>query len=77
MKWLDRIPLSPILIFGILMALAPFYPQPHLWQKLQMLINGELNKPIDVFDLFWHSVGLVILALKLVRIRQLKKDSRQ
>jgi hypothetical protein len=59
------------------MALAPFYPQPHLWQKLQMLINGELNKPIDVFDLFWHSVGLVILALKLVRIRQLKKDSRQ
>ena len=75
MKWLDNIPLAPILVFGIFLALAPFYPQPHLLEKILMLLNGELSKSIDIFDLFWHSFGLVLIALKLVRMRQLKKQS--
>jgi hypothetical protein len=75
MKWLDTIPLAPIVVFGIALALAPFYPQPHLWEKIQMLFNGELSRPIDIFDVFWHSVGLVLIALKLIRMRQLKNLS--
>jgi hypothetical protein len=75
MKLLDSIPLAPILIFGIFLTLAPFYPQPHLLEKLQMLFNGELIKPIDIFDLFWHSLGLILIGLKLLRMRQLKKQA--
>jgi hypothetical protein len=72
MKWLDKIPLAPLVIFGIALALAPFSPQPHLLEKIQMLVNGQLSRPIDIFDLFWHSVGLVLIVLKLIRMRQLK-----
>jgi hypothetical protein len=75
MKWLDTIPLALIVVFGVALALAPFYPQPHLWEKIQMLFNGELSRPIDIFDLFWHSVGLVLIVLKLIRMRQLKNPS--
>ena len=75
MKFLDSIPLPLILVFAIFLTLAPFYPQPHLLEKIQMLFNGELSKPIDIFDLFWHSTGLVLVGLKLLRMQQLKKQS--
>ena len=77
MKLLDGIPLPIIAVFAIFLALAPFYPQPHLLEKIQMLANGELSKPIDIFDLFWHSTGLLVLGLKLLRMRQLKKLASQ
>jgi hypothetical protein len=57
----------------VMLALAPFYPLPHLVQKLQMLFNGVLTRPLDIFDLFFHSSGLILIALKLVRLHQLKK----
>jgi len=47
--------------------LAPFSPQPHLLEKLQMLFAGTLSKPIDIFDLFLHGTPLVLLAIKTVR----------
>ena len=34
MKWLDKIPLSLLLPLAVVMALAPFTPEPHLWEKL-------------------------------------------
>ncbi|MGD2075233.1 MAG: RND transporter [Gammaproteobacteria bacterium] len=69
MKWLDRIPLSLLLPVAILLALAPFAPEPHLWQKLKMLFNGTLSRPIDIFDLFLHGAPLAVLVLKLIRMR--------
>ena len=72
MKLLDSIPFTTILILGVFLALAPIYPQPHLMQKIQMLINGALVKPLDIFDLFFHSFGLVLVVLKVFRLRQLK-----
>ncbi len=66
MKWLDRIPLSLLLPLAVLMALAPFVPEPHLWEKLKMLASGTLVKPIDIFDLFLHGTPLLLLALKLL-----------
>ena len=68
MKWLDRIPLSLIAIIAIMLALAPFGGEPHLWQKLKMLLTGSLVRPIDVFDLFLHGAPAVVLAVKLVRV---------
>jgi hypothetical protein len=69
MKWLDRIPLSLLLPMAVLLALAPFLPEPHLWQKLEMLFNGTLSRPIDIFDLFLHGAPLLVLMLKLIRMR--------
>jgi formylglycine-generating enzyme required for sulfatase activity len=44
MKWLDRIPLWLIALVAVYMVLAPFVPEPHLWQKLKMLFAGELTR---------------------------------
>lgn len=67
MKWLDKIPFPTLIIIAVLLGLAPFVPQPHLLEKLQMLFAGTLSKPIDIFDLFLHGTPLVLLAIKTVR----------
>jgi len=66
MKWLDRIPYLYIVPMAIILVLAPFSPEPHLWEKLKMLFNGTLVRPVDIFDLFLHGTPLVILLLKLL-----------
>jgi hypothetical protein len=68
MRWLDRVPLSLLLPAALLLAAAPFSPEPHLWEKLKMLAAGTLSRPIDIFDLLWHSWLLVLLVLKLARM---------
>ena len=65
--WLDKIPLQMIALPAVLLALAPFVPEPHLWEKLKMLMNGSLSRPIDIFDLFLHGAPLILLAIKLLR----------
>ncbi len=65
--WLDKIPMQMIALPAALLALAPFVPEPHLWQKLKMLADGTLSKPIDLFDLFLHGAPLILLAIKLMR----------
>jgi hypothetical protein len=70
MKWLDKIPLTTLLIVALLLGLAPFTPEPHLWEKLKMLAAGELVKPLDIFDLFLHGTPVVLLLLKLTRFRK-------
>lgn len=72
MLFLDKVPLVPLAIIAVFLALAPFTPQPHLLEKLMMLSNGTLTKPLDIFDLFWHSSALILLILKLVRLAKIK-----
>ena len=62
---LDRLPLSLLVIASLTLGLAPFVPEPHVWEKLKMLFSGTLTKPIDVFDLLMHGVPWILLALKL------------
>ncbi|VAX12524.1 hypothetical protein MNBD_GAMMA24-2744 [hydrothermal vent metagenome] len=68
MNWLDKLPLFPLLFIALFMGLAPFGAQPHLWEKLHLLFSGELQRPIDIFDLFLHGTPAVLLLLKLARI---------
>lgn len=65
-KLISKIPLLPLAAIAVFMALAPFSPEPHLVEKTRMLFNGELSKAIDIFDLFWHSLFLILLALRLL-----------
>jgi hypothetical protein len=73
MRFVDKIPLGLILPLALLMALAPFVPEPHLWEKLKMLAAGTLIRPIDIFDLFWHLLPLVVLGLKLARMARQRR----
>ena len=72
MKWLDRIPLVTLLLPAVLLGLAPFTPEPHLVEKLRMLSQGALHKPIDIFDLFMHGTPALLVVLKLVRMQLAK-----
>jgi hypothetical protein len=70
LKYIDKIPLLPLTVAAIFMSLAPFSPEPHLLEKSRMLINGELTKGIDIFDLLWHSFLIVLLAVRLIRYKK-------
>ena len=64
-KIINQIPTDVLVIVTVLLGLAPFFPEPHLWEKIKMLFNGELSKPIDIFDLFMHSTPAIILLIKI------------
>jgi hypothetical protein len=67
LNFIDKIPYAVLIPFAILMLLAPFYPVPHVVEKILMLKNGMLKKPIDIFDLFFHLIPAVLLLLKILK----------
>lgn len=67
MKWLDETPLWMLAVGALALGLAPFVPEPHLVEKLRMLFQGTLARPIDIFDLALHAALPALLALRLVR----------
>ena len=70
LKLIDRIPVSLLLALAVIMLLAPVTPVPHVWEKLVMLLRGELRRPLDVFDLIYHLLPTVLLIVRLVRLRR-------
>lgn len=75
MKWLDNIPLGMLVAVALLLGLAPFFPEPHVWEKLKMLMDGSLVRPIDILDLVLHGAPWILLLLKLVREAGRSKES--
>ncbi len=67
MKWLDKLPYTLLVPVAVFLALAPFRPEPHLWEKLKMLVSGTLVRPIDWFDLLMHGAPVALVALKGLR----------
>lgn len=67
MHLIDRIPLNLLVIAALMLGLAPFLPEPHLWEKLKMLAAGTLTRPIDIADLAMHGAPVLLLALRLWR----------
>ena len=65
--FLDKIPMGILIVVAILMLLAPFRPMPHVLEKLIMLKNGTLTRPIDIFDLIFHLIPTALLILKIFR----------
>ncbi|EGV50597.1 hypothetical protein [Candidatus Endoriftia persephone] len=68
MEWLDQLPLGTLAIGCLLLGFAPFFPEPHIWEKLKMLRAGTLTRAIDIFDLLFHAAPFLLLLLKLVRM---------
>ena len=60
----DKIPFTLLIVAAIFMLLAPFRPMPHVIEKIMMLKNGILTKPIDIFDLIFHLTPTFLLIIK-------------
>ncbi len=69
-KIFDKLPLSLLIVLCLTLGLAPFKPEPHLWEKLRWLAAGELTRPIDIFDLLLHGAPWVLLIAKLALLRR-------
>lgn len=67
MRGKEKSGLTGIWFMGVILALMPFFPEPHLWQKLQLLFSGYLKKPMDWVDLIFHSSGLILAAIWTIR----------
>lgn len=67
MRWLDFLKWDVLILASLLLGLAPFVPEPHIWEKLKMLAAGTLTRPIDIFDLVMHSAPVILLILKGIR----------
>ena len=72
MRWLDKIPYSLLIAAAIFMLGAPFMPEPHLIEKARMLAEGRLTRPLDIFDVFWHLLPVLLLGIKFALGRKAK-----
>ena len=63
LEFVQKLPWIVVIGLCLTLGLAPFTP-PHVWEKLQMLFEGRLSRPIDWFDFFLHGVPWVILIAK-------------
>ena len=61
---INQIPMGVLVILCATLGLAPFSP-PHIVEKLSMLVNGTLVRPVDWFDLFLHGTPWLLLLLRL------------
>ncbi|MCB9555316.1 MAG: RND transporter [Deltaproteobacteria bacterium] len=62
---MSSVPWWAIAIACITLGLAPFAPEPHVWEKLRMLASGQLRRGIDIFDLFFHGAPWLLALAKL------------
>ena len=67
MRALDSVSWTIVIVLALTLGLAPFTPEPHIWEKLKMLASGELVRAVDWFDLLLHGVPWVVLGLKAIR----------
>ncbi len=63
-QFLDSLPFPILIIMALLLGTAPMSGEPHLIEKINMLMAGTLVKPLDIFDLVLHSTPIILLLLK-------------
>jgi hypothetical protein len=65
MRWFDRIALLWLVLIALWLLMAPVLPEPHLIEKLHALTQGQLTRPLDIFDLLLHSVPALLLVWRV------------
>jgi len=65
LPFLQHLPVPLLVIACLTLGMAPFSPQPHLFEKVQLLRAGLLVRPIDIFDLVFHALPWLLLITKL------------
>jgi hypothetical protein len=66
LHWIDSLPWGLIALIALTLGLAPFAP-PHVVEKIMMLVQGTLTRPIDWFDLLFHGSPWILLMTKTIR----------
>jgi len=56
-----------LILLCLTLGLAPFNP-PHIWEKLLMLFQGKLTRPLDWFDLVLHGTPWALLIIKSIAV---------
>jgi len=64
--WLHCPSMPMLIVAALLLGIMPVMPEPHLVEKVRMLLDGTLVKPADIFDLFWHSWPILWIVLRLL-----------
>ncbi|MBK7107701.1 MAG: hypothetical protein IPH61_00735 [Bacteroidetes bacterium] len=60
MKFTDNI--VSIIIVCLVLGLAPFYPEPHLWGKIKWIAGGAVGMTtMDWIDVLWHGWPFILL----------------
>lgn len=67
MQMIDDLPWTPAILLCLTLGLAPFVPEPHIWEKLRMLFAGTLTRPLDMADLLLHGAPFLLLLAKVAR----------
>lgn len=88
--WIDRVPLWILVLGAVFLGSAPAFQMvmmgkvdllvptsAHLIEKLGMLFDGTLARPIDIFDLGLHGLFPVLLTIRLVRMATGKSQPPQ
>ena len=73
-EFIDSTPLYMFILVALALGLAPFFPEPHLFEKTRMLFAGTLIKPIDIFDFLMHLTPIIALVIKLFRMFLLNQE---
>jgi hypothetical protein len=74
-KFFKQMPWAILLPAAVLLGLAPFRPEPHLLEKLRLLADGRLIRPVDIFDLFLHGAPLLLVLGKLLHGRHVPSST--
>jgi len=67
LKFINKLSYSTLILATIFMLLTPITPMPHVVEKILMIKNGTLYKPLDIFDLIFHLSPLILLIIKIIK----------
>ena len=61
---------------SITLGLAPFFPEPHVWEKIRWIATGQpMDLPIYWFDFAMHGLPWVLLLISgLLRLSETKAE---
>lgn len=72
LNWIRQLNWHLLILLCVIPGLSPFTP-PHLFEKITLLFQGRLVRPLDWFDLIFHGLPWAIAALKLTMDLQEKR----
>ena len=61
-----KLPWSMIILFCLTLGLAPFFPIPHMWEKLKMFSSGTLVRQNRLVRFIMHAAPWILLLIKIV-----------
>jgi hypothetical protein len=64
---ISQLPWGLLVIACLTIGLAPFAP-PHIVEKLHMLADGTLERPIDWFDMLMHGTPWILTLAKALAL---------